>query len=125
MFLTSLFTPVGRNQDFHSPTTQPYPLCSLVSGSASFCSCSSFSFYFSSPSHYDFPSYQKAVTSMGTTTKRELSEHDVLILNGACTPFGCSLVGTLALPAPAEISLKSMGPSGAGPVQHVYKMCSH
>lgn len=53
---------------------------------------------------------------MGTTTKRELSEHSVLILSRGCTPFGCSLVGTLALPAPAEVSLNSAGLRGQSPL---------
>lgn len=71
------------------------------------------SFY--SPQYY-YRYYQKAVTSMGTTPERERSEHDVLILHRGCTPFCYSLVGTLALPAPAEISLNSESLQGPGPL---------
>lgn len=65
------------------------------------------------------------------TTKKEFSEHDfflflyillfffflvydVLILSRGCTPFCWSLMGTPALPAPAEISLNSVGLRGQG-----------
>ena len=112
LFCHSLLTLVARNQYFQNTITRPHQKCSLVSVNTSFVSCCSFSslFLFSSlllllqlkGSHlYGKPQQKGSTWSMM-----------FWFLPGGCTPLGSSLMGTPALPAPAEISLNGASLQG-------------